>query len=355
MNARFAVIGAGNGGQAMAAHLTLLGFPVSLYDINSRKIQLLREKGNIVATGQITGTAQISKITSDLREAVTGCDAIFVVTTTDQHVSVAKDLIPFIKDDQAVVLCPGQTGGAIIVRNVFAEAGKSPLIAETQDLIYTCRAPIIGQVLISALKKHMELAAFSKAEFDAVMGKIGVAYPQMQQAKSILHTGFNNMGAVLHPTPMLMNAGRIECKEHFLYYWEGITPSVAMCLEQIDAERLAVAHAYGVDALSLREWIRGAYGIEADSLYEVFQKNPSYGKVQASTTLDDRYLTEDVPCGLVPLAELGRLAGVCMPLTESVIELACSLLHRDFRAEGRTLKALGLENCTVSEIKKRYL
>ncbi len=31
---RFAVLGAGNGGQALAAHLTLLGQDVSLYDID---------------------------------------------------------------------------------------------------------------------------------------------------------------------------------------------------------------------------------------------------------------------------------------------------------------------------------
>jgi len=37
-NIKYAVIGAGNGGQSMAGHLALMGYEVSLYDIDSKKI-----------------------------------------------------------------------------------------------------------------------------------------------------------------------------------------------------------------------------------------------------------------------------------------------------------------------------
>ena len=43
MKKTFAVIGAGNGGQAMAAHLTLSGYAVHLFDANQEKIKELQK------------------------------------------------------------------------------------------------------------------------------------------------------------------------------------------------------------------------------------------------------------------------------------------------------------------------
>lgn len=186
------------------------------------------------------------------------------------------------------------------------------------------------------------------------MAVIGELYPQLHRARSVLHTGFDNMGAILHPAPMLLNAGRIESGEEFLYYREGITPSVAAVLEKMDAERIAVAQAYEVEATSVAQWQRDAYGVEGGSLYELFQNNPSYAAVKASKTLNSRFVTEDVPGGLVPIAELGKLANVPTPVIDSVIDLASCLQGRNFRANGRNLECLGLEGKSVSEIKEFF-
>lgn len=355
MKYTFAVIGAGNGGQAMAAHLSLLGHSVRLQDTDKDKIQKLQEVGVITAEGKVEGIAEIEKITSDLKEAVQGADAIMVTTTTDCHIELAEALLPLLEEKQVVVLCPGQTGGVILVHNIFEAAGKQIPVAEMQDLIYTCRATEPGKVKVTALKQKMDFAGYNQADYDCIIGLIGEIYPQLRQAQSVLHTGFDNMGAILHPAPMLLNAGRIESGEDFLYYKEGISPSVAVVLEEMDKERVAVAKAYGVEATSIPQWQKNAYNVEGNSFYELFQNNKSYAAVKGSKTLHDRYLTEDVPCGLVPIVELGKLAGVPTPAMESVIELAGMILATDFKRNGRTLKCLGLEGKTVDEIKKMFL
>jgi len=58
--------------------------------------------------------------------------------------------------------------------------------------------------------------------------------------------------------------------------------------------------------------------------------------------LDYRFLNEDIPYGLVPLCELGRLAGVATPTMDHVIQLACVATGKDYRAQGLTLDRLGL-------------
>lgn len=355
MKDTYAVIGAGNGGQAMAAHLTLSGCRVHLYDTDQEKIRELRKTGEIVVSGKVEGTAKISLITDDLAEAVKGCDVIFIVTTTDQHIAVAKKLLPCIEESQMVVLFPGQTGGTIVVRNVFLNGGKQIAVAETQDLIYTCRSEAVGKVTVSALKKSMDMAAYNKEDYDRIIASIGALYPQLRRANSILHTGFDNMGAILHPAPSLFNVGRIESGADFLYYKEGITPAIAMVLEKLDCERIAVAAAYGVEAASIGQWMKNAYDVEGETLYDLFQNNKSYAMVKGNKKLDHRFLTEDVPCGLVPIAELGRLAGVDTPVMEHLIALAGVLLDRDFKADGRNLKSLGLEGKTVEDIKEMFL
>ncbi|REJ36526.1 MAG: NADP transhydrogenase subunit alpha, partial [Bacillota bacterium] len=170
-------------------------------------------------------------------------------------------------------------------------------------------------------------------------------------APSVLATSFDNVGAILHPGPTLLNAARIESTGgDFDYYHEGVSPSVAAVLEQLDAERLRVARAYGVRAVSTRRWLRLAYGADGASLYEAIQNNPGYRGIQAPASLRHRYLTEDVPASLVPLAAFGRLAGLEMPVCSMLIQLAERVLGRDFTTAGRTLERMGLGGLQVDDI-----
>mgnify|MGYP000554200402 CR=1 FL=1 len=44
---RYTVIGAGHGGKAMAAHLGLMGFPVTLYNRTAANVAAIRARGGI--------------------------------------------------------------------------------------------------------------------------------------------------------------------------------------------------------------------------------------------------------------------------------------------------------------------
>ena len=63
--------------------------------------------------------------------------------------------------------------------------------------------------------------------------------------------------------------------------------------------------------------------------------------VKGPTTLDSRYVTEDVPFGLVPTIRLAALAGVPVPLHESGVRLMSALYGRDFAAENDILPRIG--------------
>ena len=80
---KFAIIGAGAGGQTMAAVLSSQGYSVKLQDIDQEKIRRLQELKTIKVTGKIQCEGTPERITDQLPEALEDVDVIMVVSTTD--------------------------------------------------------------------------------------------------------------------------------------------------------------------------------------------------------------------------------------------------------------------------------
>lgn len=69
------------------------------------------------------------------------------------------------------------------------------------------------------------------------------------------------------------------------------------------------------------------------------------------SSLNSRYVTEDVPYGLVAWASLGRAVRVKTPLMDSLIHIAGAMLGQDCWNEGRNLDKMGLSGLDVEGIK----
>jgi opine dehydrogenase len=175
-------------------------------------------------------------------------------------------------------------------------------------------------------------------------------FPEFIPAANVLETSFNNIGAIFHPSTTLFNASRIEAGEEFEFY-PSITPMVADFLEAVDGERIATAKAYGVEVDSARDWLTKAYeGIRGNNLYERIQSCAAYRGIKGPKALNARYILEDVPTGLVPIASFARTAGVPTPASRSIVDMACVMYGRDFWTEGRSMENLGLGGMEVGQI-----
>ncbi len=119
----------------------------------------------------------------------------------------------------------------------------------------------------------------------------------------MLHTGLNNMGDIFHPALTILNAARIESTGgDFQFYIDGVTPAVARVLEVLDRERVTVAAAVGIRAQTAQEWLKMAYDASGADLYEAIHNQTGYYGINAPSTLNHRYIFEDVPMSLVPIA-----------------------------------------------------
>ena len=104
-----------------------------------------------------------------------------------------------------------------------------------------------------------------------------------------------------------------------------------------------MAKRLGVDMCSIVKWMRQTYGVKGRNLSECIQANESYARIDAPSSLRHRYLTEDVPTGLVPVEAIGKECGLPMTLTSMVIDLASKVVGEGFRKTGRRLSRRALQ------------
>jgi len=357
MTKKITVIGAGHGGKAMAAHLALMGFSVTLYNRTPENIEIIKKRGGIELDseeeGGPHGFAKIDKVTSDIGEALKMSDTIMVVLPSSAHADIAKASAPHLRDGHIIILHPGRTCGALEFSKVLKDNGCTSdfTVAEAETFIYASRSDGPAQARIFRIKEAVPLAALPATRTQRVLDAINDAYPQFIDGVDVLHTGMNNMGAIFHPALTLLNAGWIETTHgDYEFYIDGASPSVSRMLEVLDRERVTVASSLGLRARTSLEWLKLAYDTTGNDLYEAIHNQPGYYGIKAPTTLHHRYLFEDVPMSLVPIASLGVRYGVSVRGMESMIQIA-SIIHRtDYWRRGRTVEKLGLSQWSVSEL-----
>lgn len=351
---KIAVIGAGNGGQAIAGYLALNGLEVCLYDIDEPKIADIQKIGGIQLEGRIEGFGKVSSITTDIAETIKDAEVIMVTTVANAHSAVAKNIAPYIEDNQVIILNPGRTCGALVFKRTLADCGctKRYYIGEAQTLVYACRVINNGHVNVIGIKDEVLLSGLPSADTDYIMKKINPFYPSFIKTDNVLRTSLENIGAMFHPCVLLFNAATIERNDVFWFYRD-MTEQVAEFIEKFDEERIAVGNAYGIDLLGVKEWIKFAYkDTEGNTLCERMRNNPAYHDIKSPSTIFTRQLTEDIPTGVLPIMQLGKAAGVETPLLESMIHICEALLNMDLHTNGRSLKNLGLEGMNREQILK---
>lgn len=355
-NTRFTVIGAGHGGKAMAAHLGLMGFPTTLYNRTEFHVAAIKELGGIdldSSYAELRGFGRLQCVTSNIAEALENAELIMVVVPSSAHADIAQLCAPHLVDGQIVILHPGRTCGAIEFAKLLRDSNcrADVTIAEAETFIYASRSDGPAQARIFRIKEAVPLAALPAIRTPMVLERIHTAYNQYINGGNVLQTGLNNIGAIFHPALTLLNTGWIEATHgDYQFYIDGVTPSVATVLEALDRERVTVASALGIRARTALEWLQMAYATTGDNIYEAIQNQPGYYGIKAPPTLKHRYLFEDIPMSLVPIASFGEYYGVSVRAMDSIIRLGCVIHKTDYWRKGRTIEKLGIKGLSVDEL-----
>jgi opine dehydrogenase len=353
---RVAVLGGGNGGRTTAAEFGIAGHDVTLYEVPqfAAGLDAIAEAGQIHASGVISGTAPV-RVEHDLAAAVEGADAIFVVVPTNHHRTFARMLAPLVGDGANVVLVPGSLG-SLEVAQYWREHGVTAdvTVSEMAALPYATRITGPTDVTVFGRRRILSFGTFPARHTDRVALVLEDLYPGIEAMPNALAAGLSNPNPTLHCLGVLLSASRIEYSHgEFYYYEEGMTPHVCQAIEGIDAERLAIGAAFGIDLLSLKDtYSVMGYGPKGDTFWSVIRGVSALNGIKGPSQIDSRYLTEDVPVGLTVYSQLGRAVGLAPVLMESVIHLTSALLGTDFEQDRRTLARCGLEGLDRDQIEQ---
>jgi len=356
---KVAVLGAGHGGSAMAGHLALLGFEVTVCSLYGRELEAVEAKGGVELVGEeVSGFGKYARIERSLDKAIAGQDLLMIAAPGVAHRVYATLLAPILEDGQIIVLNPGRTGGALEFARVLTRFACSAqiILAEAQTFVYAAEARGPARVEILKEKFKVRVSALPASENAALLSVLRGLYPQMEAGENVLETSLNNVGGVVHPTTMLLNMAVLEetaAGSDWRFYKNQVGPTVAdLVMEKMDAEKIAVAKALGLrDPWSVKRWYEESYHVPGASLWDSLMRNPYYEGFHASShLLGYNHILDEIPNSLVPVSELGYELGIETPMTDAIVDLACAMCAIDFREHGRTLEVLGLAGKTTEEM-----
>ena len=131
----------------------------------------------------------------------------------------------------------------------------------------------------------------------------------------------------------------------------GMTPAVVRVIETLDQERLDIGQRLGIDLPSgVDMMVESGYGPRG-TLWESLNGSAGLTPVKGPPSLENRYVTEDIPYGLVAWASIGDAVEVETPMMDALIALGSVIMKKDCWQEGRNLDHMGLKGLDLQQIK----
>jgi opine dehydrogenase len=369
-----AILGAGAGGAAAAVELTQAGHSVRLWNRTPETLQPFIDAGGIGYEGVLgEGHLRPQAITPLLAEAIGDAQVALVCMPTLAHRAIAGALAGAGAHRLPVVLNPGHTGGALEFATAYAAAsgGPVPPVAELSTLTYVCRKYAPARVTVTGRARRLRVAALPGGAAAAAAAQ--ALFAAAEPARDVLETGLANVNMVLHAPGAILGAAWIEStRGDYTFYVQGMTPGVARVMHALDAERLAVAQAFGhrlPDVVgemqrigTLAADLEGGAQAEGSSsqdmtaagrLAAAIASGAANRRIRAPDTLGHRYFREDLGFGLVPFIELAAIAGVTVPTAAALLTIGGTLTGSDLCREGRTARAMGIEGLDAAGLLRR--
>jgi len=343
-----AVLGGGAGAHMMAVDLTDRGYDVHLCEHPdfAGKFQTTLNAQAIEAVGiGPTGTYPIHRVSTDVAAALEEAEWVNVVLPAIGHELFFQAMVPHLRDGQKVVTWAGDFG-SLRLRRMLTDAGRGEgvTILETSTLPYGTRIVEPGKISLLLVAPHVLAAALPSGRAAEAVGELHEMFPCVAPAQNVLAAAFNNANPIVHPPGSLLNTGRIEYSGgDFYMYREGITESVARVIRRVYDESRQVGRALDFDMTEYRDIdFQTTCSIMGVEFVAPFDTAGVIAAILGPRTVHDRYITEDLPFGLVPRSQLGDVVGVATPLIDGIVSIGSVVCREDYWQTGRTLEKLGL-------------
>lgn len=345
---KITIVGAGNAGTTVAADLSLKGHEVTLLKTskslhNENFNYIKRNKTITIVENGESRVAKLHLVSTDYKESLKDAELIILYVQTNYQEDVIKKMIPYLTN-QIILVEPGYLATLFFLKNsvckdlIFVEAESSPI---------DCRIIEPGKVKVLFRNYRNPIGVYPKAKTNEVLKVLKSLQYNFIATKNIVEAALHNPNLIVHTIGAFMSIPRIEYTngKNYWMYKEVFTPSVWNIVKGLDKEKMDVMELLGCERVPYVEAckIRNSEDLSIDA-EKVFFDYANNSSPEGPTISNSRYITEDVPEGLVLLESLGEILGIKTPICSSLIELSSKAMNINFREKGRTVKRIGEEN-----------
>jgi len=314
------IAGAGAIGMGYAALLLLNGHSVCVWSPSGNRTVLLRKGQPIKVTGAIEGEFRPGYCES--AQALADCDVLVLALPANGHKLVIDRLLPHLQARHTIIISGHLSFGALYASKLLAGKGLQIPLAAWNTTALTCKMQGPNTFRVGVLRSKIDIASIPKSLSDQ----------SYQTCVELFGERFERKGDLL--TIALSN---LNPQNH-----------LGMAL---DAERLSIARAFGKQVRTIFDHYRMSYGVTGDSVGEIARLLLEKGNdPMGPSNLNTRYVTEDVPFGLVPTLFLSHLAGLETLLHESGLAIINACYRRDFKADNDLLPCLEITDRDVLRV-----
>jgi opine dehydrogenase len=347
-----AIAGAGGIGYASAAWLANAGHAVRIWSPRSDSAHALREKP-LESEGVLQASVRV-QVAASARDLVRGADVVLIAVPVNGHKAVIDAMVPDLSSGQTVIVSSMASLSALYLFERARECRADVTVASLGTTALTARRTGDAQVRIMTRRSELGLSCLPLGRradaLDVARALFGdVFVPETNCLASTLV----NINPVAHGPLALFNWTRIERAENWPQY-HYMTPRVAAVIERLDSERIALARAFGLQVRNIEAHFGKSFCTQATVLAEIAAElHAKRGGPPGPTDIDTRFLAEDVPYGLVFNLALAECAGVAMPATRTIVEMASLVTGQHFTSQNDLLAPLSIASTTRDQLLAR--
>lgn len=346
---KVAILGCGHGGMALAADLKLKGAEVAIWSDPKHETRLnkVREDGGIIFQTKDDSERfiKLDLLSNNLEEIISFGDILYNCTPMTAHVPLFNGITSYLAQQRNLKYLINLSGtfsgiDQYINNNDYSIFEKLKLF-DASTFPYACRAGTTNDVKIFGTKNELPIAPLFPSDARYLTDFPDFTKPtKFNVVKNSFKLGLMGSNAVFHPATVILNARLVDNGQKFLFYKEGVSKKTAVLHEALDSERLLLAKVMNYELTPFVDDDNRLYNTSFANNYDFCVNSEIHKDIVSPTTLNHRFITEDVAYGLVPLSALSKLFKVNLINIESVINIFSTIMGVNYYQQGRNLTGL---------------
>lgn len=348
---RVGIVGAGNIAFVSAGWLAMNGHQVAMWSRSNSVADLATTNMQVIGLSEGTGKVGVAATAADL---AADAEVILIAIPVASHRAVMDALLPHLTNAHTVIVSSMSSLSGLYLYEGARQRGLDISVAGFGTTVMTGRRVGNTTARITGRRKKIGVSALPVARTEAMVALCQSLFGDgFVPEQNVLGSTLTNINPIAHAPLTVYNWTRIERAEVWSQYYY-MSPRVSAVIEKLDAERLAIAAAFGLTVRTVEQHFLESFAAEATTMAGIAaEMHEKRSAIAGPVDMNTGYFSSDIPYGLVFNEELGKRLGIATPVSTAMIDAASLITGKEFRSLNDLLEPLRISSETLAGIKRR--